>query len=1300
MKSIRRILLCGVALAASLYFVHAQETAAPDQSIQAMTDLDVMIQALEATTPLPASDAPEAGNFYSAQHLPDSENAWPPLPADILGLPVWPLGGGFYLLDDTNVDYDALAAAAAAAAAQPQLSRGGMSPMFSLISGSSGAPYLTNMTAVLSSDGNSMISSFSIAGGTNGFAYDIYSTTNLADTPVYSTWTWLGQGYTGNSYTFTNQPLDNAFYILAIPRQTMVVAWGDDSAGQCDVPAGLTNAIDVAGGYNFSLALKADGTVVAWGDNTYGETNVPAGLTNVTSIAAGGAHVLALLQNGTVVAWGSDADGQTNVPAGLTNVTAIAAGDACSLALRSDGSVVAWGYNYYGQTNVPATLGPVSQIAAGVVQSVALLTNSTVGMWAAFDFSGAPYYWSITNQPVGLSNVVSIAAGAFNTLVVKSDGTVTAWGAGGTNSGLDDYDQSIVPAGLSNVAAVAGGYLYSMALQSNGTVVAWGDDTYGETDVPDRLTGVKAISAGGFHGLAVRSGSFTPLILEEPEDQYAPAGGTVTFSAEGEGVAGVTYQWQFNGVDISGATNATLTLTNVSAADEGSYQVVISDSAGSVTSDAAIFTLIPPPQIESVAPALGTNWIANFQITPQYANVTNFPLSVTAATYAGQSEFPLSYQWSFNGTNITGATSATYPLYLFSYWSGAAPLEGTYTLTVTNAAGSTNLTWDIRVLVEGMVAAWGDDTYGECDRPVTLTNAIALAAGEFHSVAVMDGGSVVQWGYNWGSVPTNLTNATAVAAGYSHTLALRSDGTVTAWGNNTYGQTNVPANVTNAIAVVAGGQQSLALLKNGTVVQWGQTNAPIPAGLTNVTAIAAGTNFCLALVSNATVIAWGANNYGQTNVPANLTNVVAIAAGGTHALALLQNGTIVPWGDNIYGETNVPANLTNAMAIAAGDAHSVALLNNGTVVAWGDNAFGETNVPGTLTNIKLIAAGGYHTLASMFSWTVQYPVNVTKDLLLIYNTNSTDSATVLNYYLSHRPMVNGANVLGIGCPTNEIVDRVTFTNQVLVPYLNWLTNNPAKHPQYLVLFLDIPSRIEDSGTYYPSVQYQLSTDTAGIQPFVTSINMNGTNDCIGYINKLASFGTNDSPGKLVISASAGGYGNTNYYFDDSQGYVGYPFALEALEGVTSNGVPLSAVDYDPQTNTVHITLGTNVAGYFSWGVHEGFPSTYPTDGTVRFLGNSEWYIIETAESFNGQVVQDSPQGNFIQWYSSNAFGGTNYSSTPIGAVTHVEEPSAPGVENSQVYFGLWAAGKKFAICAWNARNTPYFQAVGDPLVTK
>ena len=92
------------------------------------------------------------------------------------------------------------------------------------------------------------------------------------------------------------------------------------------------------------------------------------------------------------------------------------------------------------------------------------------------------------------------------------------------------------------------------------------------------------------------------------------------------------------------------------------------------------------------------------------------------------------------------------------------------------------------------------------------------------------------------------------------------------------------------------------------------------------------------------------------------------------------------------------------------------------------------------------------------------------------------------------------------------------------------------------------------------------------------------------------------------------------------------------------------------------------------------------------------YLIETVESHNG--LRFSDQGNSLDWYASNAFGGTNYVNTPVGAVSHVDEPNLVGVNNAYVYFGLWAGSKNFGICAWNSRNTPYFQAVGDPLVAR
>jgi len=79
----------------------------------------------------------------------------------------------------------------------------------------------------------------------------------------------------------------------------------------------------------------------------------------------------------------------------------------------------------------------------------------------------------------------------------------------------------------------------------------------------------------------------------------------------------------------------------------------------------------------------------------------------------------------------------------------------------------------------------------------------------------------------------------------------------------------------------------------------------------------------------------------------------------------------------------------------------------------------------------------------------------------------------------------------------------------------------------------------------------------------------------------------------------------------------------------------------------------------------------------------------------------SDSGNFIQWFSQYSFGGTNYENTPVGAVCNGDEPFAvtPGVDPSK-YFGLWASGKNFAVCAWISPASPRFFAVGDPFVKR
>ena len=225
----------------------AQDAARTDQSVEAMqpvSDWEKLLQALLTIPPLRPTIERLPGNFYTIYHGP----SYPPLPGNPWNLPFWKLGEGVFVVDDRTIDYPALKALAEALAEEEAISKGGTMAMARSANSSinSGAGvYLTNHVAALS--GGSVTASFDIAGGTNLVPYDIWMTTNLANSVSLSQWSWLGLGYSSNSYTFTNQPVDMAFYVLAKPQQTMALGWGNDDVAQVDVPVGITNAVMVAG---------------------------------------------------------------------------------------------------------------------------------------------------------------------------------------------------------------------------------------------------------------------------------------------------------------------------------------------------------------------------------------------------------------------------------------------------------------------------------------------------------------------------------------------------------------------------------------------------------------------------------------------------------------------------------------------------------------------------------------------------------------------------------------------------------------------------------------------------------------------------------------------------------------------------------------------------------------------------------------------------------------------------------------------------------------------------------------------
>ena len=323
------------------------------------------------------------------------------------------------------------------------------------------------------------------------------------------------------------------------------------------------------------------------------------------------------------------------------------------------------------------------------------------------------------------------------------------------------------------------------------------------------------------------------------------------------------------------------------------------------------------------------------------------------------------------GTNLTSASFGAVEfdganLYLTTNSTSPTRKTLAFTDSVPPSVPTTNLTTAPIV----PVLAWGNNRDGQTSLPA-LANVAAVAAGESHSLVLLDAGTVVARGLNTSgqvTVPAGLTGVTEIAAGTAHNLVRKSDGTLVAWGDNSYGQTTVPSGITTATRVAAGEKHSLALLANGSVRVWGDNSfgqTTLPASLTGatITAIAAGSDHSLALKSDGTVIAWGRDDAAQVTLPSGLVNVVAIAAGAYHSLALKSDGTVIAWGWDNGGQATVPAGLSGVSKIAGGYGFSMALKTDGTLVLWGDNSDGQTTVPAAATKVTHIAAGASHALA-------------------------------------------------------------------------------------------------------------------------------------------------------------------------------------------------------------------------------------------------------------------------------------------------------------------------------------------------
>jgi hypothetical protein len=337
----------------------------------------------------------------------------------------------------------------------------------------------------------------------------------------------------------------------------------------------------------------------------------------------------------------------TNQPASQT----VTAGQTASFSVAATGTTP---LSYQWQKNSVAISGaisssyttPATTTSDSGAQFTVVVSNtagSVTSSAATLTVNAAPLAPSITTQPASQT----VTAGQTISFSVTATGTAPF-----------SYQWK------KNGAAVSGATSSSYTTPATST----SDNGAQFTVVVSNTAGSVTSSAAT---LTVNAAPVAPSITTQPASQTVTAGQTASFSVAATGTAPLNYQWQKNSVAISGATSSSYTTPATTNSDNGAlFAVVVSNTAGSVTSSAAALTVSAAP----VAPSITTQ--------PASQTVTVGQTASFSAVAAGTN--PLNYQWKKGGTVISGATSSSYTTPATTSSDNGA----LFTVLVSNTAGS------------------------------------------------------------------------------------------------------------------------------------------------------------------------------------------------------------------------------------------------------------------------------------------------------------------------------------------------------------------------------------------------------------------------------------------------------------------------------------------------------------------------------------------------------------------------------------------------------------------------------------
>jgi hypothetical protein len=769
----------------------------------------------------------------------------------------------------------------------------------------------------------------------------------------------------------------------------------------------------------------------------------------------------------------------------------------------------------------------------------------------------------------GCTNTQSIVLRINGMLAIAYDvtgGGSYCQGGGGVPVGLSNSETGVTYQLIRDGVDVAGA-----TVTGTGSAISFGNQT---------VAGTYTVRATDANGSNMMTGSVTvtvnqPVsITSQPQGITSAIGCSASFSVAATGTPSPTYQWRKNGVDISGATNATYTISSIASGDAGNYDVVVTNACGSVPSSAAVLTV-------NAALSAGSHNTTTIDACIGY----NAPSLNVSGTTGGL--VPYSYQWKLNGADISGANSS-------GYTPGVIPSTGTYiyNVQITDACNQvvSTATKTINIVADPIVTASGGGAICQNSSP-SLSASLTGGTGTMN--------------YQWQSSPTGAAGTWVdISSAVSSTYSPSTSTTGTFFYRVTLSPNVASCNNSSSTITLTVNALPTASISGATAVCQSTTQP-------NVTFTGANGS---APYTFTYTINGGANQTVTTTSGNSVTVPVPTGTAGTFTYALVsvsdanncsqtQNGSV----DITVHPTPTVTATPGSQTICSGTAPAIALTGTvpGTSFAWtvvqtgvsGASAGTGTSIAQNLTATGTTAGSAVYTITPTANGCNGNPITVTITVNPTPVATATPSSTAIcsgdatsialssnvattsfAWTVSSQTGASGASA-GSG---NTIAQTLTASSITagtvvysVVPTANGCQGSPVS---VTVTVNPIPDVNEPSNQM---VCNGAQTSAINFTSFVSGTTFNWTNNTTSI--GLAASGSGNIPAFTAVNTGNSQVTATITVTPTANGCSGIPYSFTIRVNPTPAVNAVSNVNYCHNTAGAAINFGSNVTGTsFAW----------------------------------------------------------------------------------------------------------------------